>query len=46
MSVADYDGLSDLLMIVYMIDNRLKWSIDNERRNRIERKKSRVTGMK
>lgn len=36
MSVADYDGLSDLLMIVYMIDNRLKWSIDNERRDRIE----------
>ena len=36
MSVADYDGLFDLLMIVYMIDNRLKWSIDNERRNRIE----------
>ena len=34
--MADYDGLSDLLMIVYMIDNRLKWNIENERRNRIE----------
>ena len=31
MSVVDYDKLSDLLMIMYMIDNRLKWSIDKRK---------------